>query len=433
MTEAPRATAASAIGGSRAWFVWALGALSFGYAFFQRVTPSVMVSDLMRDFAVGAAVLGNLSALYFYAYAGLQIPVGVMVDRWGARRMIASALTLAAVGSLLFGMAENIGLAYAGRLMIGFGSAFGFVGTLSLISRWFPPHRFAFLSGLTMFVAMMAGIGGQAPLAAVVETAGWRATMVAAGVFGFVLAAMVWLVVRNTPDHAAPEPARKSGGHMLRDLKETLTDLRVCNIALAALSLSGPMLAVGGLWGVPYLIARYGVDRPQAAFIASLMFVGWAVGAPTSGWLSDRIRRRKLPMVAAAALALASLAAAFYVPGLPLAATGALFFITGLCSSMMVVCFALVREITAPDIHGTVIGFVNGSTVAAGALFQPAIGGLLDLWWAGGMSEGARIYEVGTYHAAFGLLIGFGFVALGCTLLMPETGCKPLDRPSRHA
>ncbi|MEL7430373.1 MAG: MFS transporter, partial [Pseudomonadota bacterium] len=135
------------IGSSRAWFIWSLAALAFGYAFFQRVTPGIMVQDLMSEFTIGAAVLGTLSALYFYPYVIMQIPLGVLIDRWGARLLLSLALSVAGIGSVVFATATSVELAYVGRLLIGIGSAVGFLGSLAIASKWFPPHRFAMLAG----------------------------------------------------------------------------------------------------------------------------------------------------------------------------------------------------------------------------------------------------------------------------------------------
>lgn len=342
--------------------------------------------------------------------------------------MIALSLILAASGSVLFGLAPSIYPAYAGRLLIGIGSAVGFVGTLTLVSRWFPQNRFAFLSGLTMFVAMLAGIGGQAPLATIVEATGWRTTMIGAGVFGFVLAGLIWVVVRSSPEVAAGIAVRtvETRKHsILRDLRTTLAIPQVWIISVVALTMTGPMLAFGGLWGVPYLMTRYGIDRPDAAFIASLMFVGWALGAPANGWFSDFVGRRKTSLVVGSAVSIAMVTLLFVLPGIPLFAAAILIFLTGLFGSAMVVCFALSREIIAPANHGTVTGVVNGFTVGSGALLQPIIGLLLDHEWDGRLLDGARVYSLDAYHFAFMSLVIFGAVGFLCALILPETRCRP--------
>src|SRR5690606_30479433 len=194
-------------------------------------------SDLMRDFAVGAAVLGNLSALYFYTYAGLQIPVGVMIDRWGARAMIAVSVALAAGGGLMFALTTTIYPAYAARLLIGAGSAVAFIGTLTLISRWFPPRRFAFLSGMTMMIGLAGGVTSQGPLAHVVDLIGWRHMQLLGAAFGFALALAVWLVVRNAPgrgaQRASPVPMTPRPG-LVATLATVIARPQIWNIALVA-------------------------------------------------------------------------------------------------------------------------------------------------------------------------------------------------------
>ncbi len=117
-----------AAGGPLPWLMWSLGALFFCYAFFQRVAPSVLVSDLMRDFGVGAAVLGNLSAFYFYAYAGMQLPLGVLVDNWGPRRILTGGALVCGLGTLMFATADTLGPAYLGRLLVGGGAGAGCQG-----------------------------------------------------------------------------------------------------------------------------------------------------------------------------------------------------------------------------------------------------------------------------------------------------------------
>ena len=185
--------------GLRPWVIWFVGALTFTYAFMQRVSPSVMIDPLMADLMVSGAVLGNISAFYFYIYAGAQIPIGMMIDRFGPRRLIAPALLVAALGSFIFAQAEVIETAYLGRFLVGFGVAFGYVGTLKLATNWFPARRFALLSGMTMSLGMLGAIYGQAPLAALVEDSGWRQTLILLALLAVGLSAAVWLIVRDRP------------------------------------------------------------------------------------------------------------------------------------------------------------------------------------------------------------------------------------------
>ena len=377
--------------------------MSFGYAFFHRVAPSVMVSDLMSEFAIGGGMLGVLSALYFYPYFLLQIPLGALLDRLGARMLLFYALSLASAGSILFGVAEALWVAYLGRVLIGVGSAVGFLGSLTIASKWFPPKRFAMMTGLAMFFAMMCGIFGQGPLALFVEQFGWRASQWGLGLFGAILALLILMFVQNEPNTGLGEEkaAPQSWPSVWSGLRRAASLFNTWKIAFVAAAMSGPMLALAGLWGVPYLMQAYGLQRPEAAFFTSLLLLGWAICAPLSGWLSERLPSRYLIVVGGCAVLTISLAILCFLPVGPLWLTIGLMVIAGMSGSAMVATFALVRETSPPEIAGSVTGIVNAMTVASGAVLQPVIGALLDFQWDGTVEAGARIYKVTDYQNAF--------------------------------
>ena len=413
------AAGAMARPGAHTYLAFALGALFFFYAFVQRVSPSVMVEDLMRDFAVGGAILGNLSAFYFYAYAGLQVPIGVLMDRVGPRRLMTAAALTCAAGGVLFALSSGVHGAYICRLLIGAGAGFSWVGTLTIIAQWFPQRQFALLTGLTQLAGMAGAVFGQAPLAAAVGGFGWRGTLGAIAALGFVLALALWLAVRDRP-HAA-----QHGAGLLAGLRVVSRNRETWLNAVYGMAMTGPMLAFGGLWGVPYLVAAYGIGRAAAAATTSLMFLGWGIGAPTIGWLSDRVGRRRPLMMAGGALAAVSLVALLYLPGLPLAAVSALLVVHGFTASSMALAFACVREHNPSGTSGAALGVVNAAVVGSGALFQPLVGLLLDLQWSGAMEAGARLYTPAAYGIAFAVIPLTGVLGTLAVLAMRETFCQP--------
>jgi len=421
------AATASGKGGLRAWIVWSLSALAFGYAFFQRVSPSAMYTELMRDFEATGAVLGTLSALYFYPYVALQLPLGALLDTFGARRLITGSLVFAAIGSALLATATSLPVAYAGRFLIGAGSAAGFIGSLALAGRWFPANRFAMLAGFAMFFAMMSGMAGQAPLAWLVQAVGWRATIAGAAIFALVLGLAVFAIVRDAPPgetlkaKAAPEDGSFGAG-----LAAALLNREVWQISVAAMASSGPMLAFGGLWGVPYLVEAYGLSKPQAAFYTSTLLFGWAIGGPVLGWLSDRVGLRKLPILLSLGVLCLCTGALVFLPVLPLGVLVAVIALMGFVGSCMVNGYALAREVTQPAIHGATNGIVNGMTVASGAVLQPVIGWLLDRSWDGTLVDGVRHYSVENFQNAFVSLFLWTLVGFLVSLTLRESRCKPL-------
>lgn len=420
---APQITSVSAVsvaapGGLERWrplLAWLLASLFFCYAFVHRVSTSVMVDELMRDFAVGAAILGNLSAFYFYAYAALQVPVGLLMDRIGPRRLMTGAIMVAAAGSLLFASSDAIGGAYMGRLLIGAGVAFSWVGVLTVLTQWFPATRFALFMGMAQAIGMAGAILGQAPVAFAVDAVGWRSTMVAVAGIGFALALGIWLVVRDKPHAAA------SSESILGSLKVLLRNRETWLCAAFGLSMTAPMQAFGALWGVPHFMTAYGMERSAAAGLLFFLFIGWAVGAPLAGYLSDRIGRRKPVMAVGALISAITFLALIQVPNLSLALVTILIVVHGIASATMVIGFASVREHNPPQMSSTAMGIVNVAVVGSGALFQPLIGLLLDLQWTGEMVAGVRVYTTEAYRTAFGALTVAGVVGLAATLLMKES------------
>lgn len=412
------------------WMMWGLGALFYCYGFFQRVAPSVMVEDLMRDFMVGAAITGTLSSLYFYAYASVQIPVGLLLDRFGSRLMLSLAGALGALGAFAFASADALGPAYIGRALIGLGAAVTWVGTLKLAAAWFPPHRFALLTGLTMALGMAGAVGGQVPLSWMVDLLGWRGAMMLAAVSAGVLTVATWLIVRDGPmsrkeTTSAQEDSAVAGRGLLDGLKVVVRNPQTWWPTLFGALLVAPMLSYSGLWGVPHMVQAHGLSRAEAAAATSLMLIGWGIGSPLMGWVTDRIGRRRLPMLVAATVSLVSTLCWLYLP-LPLWAVQTLQFITGLFAGGMVLLFATAREHNPAWASGATLGVVNMCVMSMGAIFQPLIGFFLDLQWAGVLVEGARVYPVEAYTLALLVLPACQVAALIGALKTKETWCRPI-------
>jgi len=397
---------------------WLVGSVFFFYAWILRVSPSVMVEELMRDFTASGAIVGHLSAVYFYGYAGMQIPVGLLLDRFGPRRLMTAAAAIVGLACLGFAASHSLGLASIARFLIGAASAFSLVGAMAIAGQWFPRHRFALLSGLAMMFGMLGGVFGQAPLRVAVDALGWRGTMTATAGAGLLVMAGAWLFVRDRH--------RGTGGvgAVLQGLRQVATNRQTWLSALAGLGTTGPLLAFAGLWGVPYLQAAFGVERVGAGAVTSLTFIGFGVGAPLIGWLSDHLGKRRPPLLAGMVLGVGSLAVILYVPGIPLWAVSVLCFLVGLGGSAQIVCFALAREHHPAGLSGTAIGIVNSLVTGAGALFQPMIGWLLDLGWDGELVNGARIYSAANFQLALSVLVAGGIGGFACALALKESHAR---------
>lgn len=365
-----------------AWFVWGLAVLFYCYEFLLQVSPGVMVSDLMRDFKLNAAQVGNLSALYIYIYAGMQIPVGILIDRFGPRRLLTFAAAICAIGSFLFGSAHLLSIAGLGRSLIGLGSAFAAISCLKLAANWFPLNRFALLTGLTVMVGMLGAINGQAPLALLIEHLSWRDSMQVLGLAGLVLAGLIYLIVRDNPADATTQPeASIKKPRLWQGLKYIFGNKQTWIASIYGGLMYAPTTAFAGLWGVPFLMSVYHISRPAAAGMISFIFIGWVIGSPFWGWFSDRLQRRKSPLIIAAIGALCTMCCIIYLVNLPLLGMNVLLLAFGFFSGGFLPVFSIVKEINPPQHNATALGFVNTLNMVGGALAQPFIGYILDFYW----------------------------------------------------
>lgn len=398
----------------RAVFAFALAASFFAYAFVQRVAPSVIVGELMAEFAVGAAVLGNLAAFYFYAYVPMQMPVGMLMDRFGPRRLMGFAAAVAALGAVVFALAPTIEIAYLGRFMVGLGSAFSWIGILTVATLWLPPQRFALLTGIAQGIGMVGAVFGQAPLAHAVAAFGWRGTLLFLALGGVALAIAILLVVEDK--------RTASGGGTSGFTDGMRAVMRAPNAWLAAgygFAMTGTMLAFAGLWAVPWLMQTKEFERGSAALMASLMFVGWGAGSPLIGYVVDRVRADRIRAMTALGVGMtASLAAVLYIPALPTTALAVLMVANGACASGMILCYGHARDHAPADASSSAYGLVNTAVVGSGGTLQPTIGWLLDRNWDGAMQAGARIYAPEAYDRAFVVLLVVAALGTALTLFM---------------
>lgn len=396
-----------------AWGVFALGAALYLVGFFQRVAPAVMTAELMRDFEIGAAALGNLSGLYFYAYVAMQVPTGLLADAWGPRRLLTAGAVVAAGGAALFGLASGLLWAGVGRFLVGGAVAVAFVGCLKLATHWFHPRSFSLVSGLLLLTGILGAVFAGVPLRLLVDRFGWRPVMLASAAVTAAVAVAIWRIVRDDPaergyrGHAqagAPAPGA-GGGSPWRGLAEVA---RVRNAQLLAIvpgGIVGSTLAFAGLWGVPFLGARYGMPRTEAAAACSLLLVAWAAGGPVFGGLSDRLGRRRGLYAAATWLLLLLWSVLLLGPRLPSAMLWPLLAVLGFLSGAMIVGFAFVKESVAPHLAGTATGLVNMGVMTGPMVLQPLVGFLLDRAWDGTLRDGARVYPEAAWRLGLSPLV----------------------------
>lgn len=416
-----------------AWMIWGLGAALYLIGFYQRVAPGVMTTELMADFQLNAAGLGNLSAFYFYSYVAMQVPTGLLADHWGPRRLLSLGATVAGMGTLLFAMAPDTLWANLGRLLIGGSVAVAFVGMLKLAGHWLPPKQYSLASGIALFCGVVGAVFAGVPLRLLVDAFGWRPVMLSSALVTFIVAFGIWLLVRDDPtekgytSHAIAH-TESSSGHVsaLAGIRAVLGYRNAWLLFFVPGAGVGSVLTFSGLWGVPFLTTHYGLEKTTAAAICSALLVSWAVGGPAFGWLSDHLGHRKPLYFLGCVVQLVAWSVVILVPALPVWLLILMLITAGFFSGNMIIGFAFARESAPIRLAGTASGLVNMGVMLGPMLLQPAVGWLLDHYWTGEMSNGVRLYGLEAYVNGFTLMIGWLVVAVILISFTRETHCKQI-------
>jgi len=396
------------------------------YEFILQVSPAVFSNVLLRDFATNATGLGAMSGCFYYSYTVMQLPAGLLLDRFNARFILTLVCIICAFGALLFSFSHSIAAASVARFIMGGASAFAFISVLHLAVRWIPAVHFAFFAGIAEMMGSIGAIGGSAPLAILLNHFTWRIIMFGFAIAGLGLAILIFLIVKNHPanlDLPLNYKRPKSNG-VFTDVKIILRNRETWFIGLYSFFIWAPVLAFSALWGVSFLTVSCKLSNIAAAQAIAFVWLGVALSGPAIGWLSDVIKRRCVLMTICALFGAVSMMIVIFVVNMNLLVLYVLMFVLGFASAGQTLSFALIRDNNSPLTNSAANGFNNMVVVAGGFLFQPLIGRFLDFNWHGAILNGARMYNLHSYQQAFIVLPACYFIAaLSSMLLIRETRC----------
>lgn len=382
------------------YIIFLLSASFYLYEYILQVAPSVMADSMMQTFRVTAAGFGVVSAFYFYAYAPMQLPAGVLFDRYGPRRLMTVALLLCALGSFFFASTNQLATAALGRFLIGIGSAFSFIGVLVLVSRWFKPSQFALLAGITQLMSSIGAIFGQMPLAKLIESVGWRNASFILSAVGVGLAWLMWHVVRDYPYEPTTIPPKRQLVEEWRRLHSVCKRAHTWVTGIYACTIWTPIAVFGALWGVAYLQQKFNISVVEASGLCMMIWLGIGIGSPLLGWVSDLFNSRRLALAISSLLGLAASIMLMYVPEISISSMYIVLFVFGLGAGGQTVSFAVVKDNNPPELVGTASGFNNLAVLIGGAVFQPLVGVFLNHSNDWVMVSGVTIYTIESFNHA---------------------------------
>lgn len=415
------------------WVICSIGMLFYCYNYFLRVSPSVMQTDLMQGLHITAYQFGTLASMYYWAYTPMQVPVGMLYDRFGTKIVQFFACLVAVLGVLIFINADNLMMAGIGRFCIGLGTAFAYIGVLKLASVWLAPNRFATVAGLTTSFGMLSAIFSDKYLTTFVQMIGYKNALHVALGAGIALSLLILFFMRSRPKMPLPHQVTAAESlrwqpltflELLQALRVVLRNPQMWIIGLIGCLFYMPASVFLDLWGIPYLKAVYHLTPEQAANFVSCTFVGWIIAGPSIGALSDKIKRRRLPLLICTVFSTILISAIFYIPSLSLLNLSIIFFLLGIFCGAHPLCFALGKENCPNHISGIAVAVTNTLIMLGGMVFEPLVGKLLDKHAvAVVLQNNIPVYTASDYTYALTLLpIGL-MISVVLTLFVRETYC----------
>jgi MFS family permease len=392
---------------------WLITAVYYFYQYTLRSAPAVMMPQLSEAFGIGAAAVAALAGLFYYGYSPFSLVAGAALDRWGTGRTLPIGAAAVGIGALLFA-SGNRDAANLGRLLQGAGGAFALVGAAYIATTNFPASRAATLIGATQMFGMAGGSAGQFAVGPMIAGGlAWGAFWAGMGVVGLAMSALLFMLLPSAaPAHGRENWLQESGralGVVFRNPQSIL-----CGVIAGLLFI--PTTILDMTWGVRYLQEGRGLDYTAAVLRSSSVPLGWIIGCPLLGFVSDRIGRRKPVIAAGAAILLAALAWTLYgrADVLPPYLVGLIF---GLASGAAMLPYTVIKEANPPAVSGTATGVVNFLNFTFSALLGPVFAWLLT-----SVSDGAATVTLEHYQTAFEPLLYGVALAIVLTVLLRETG-----------
>jgi sugar phosphate permease len=404
------------------WVVWIILALTYTFVTFHRLGIGVVRNDLQQDFSIGAAQFANIGSMYFYAYFIMQIPSGILADKIGPKKTVTMFSILAAVGSVIFGLSPNITIAYIGRFLVGIGVSVVFVCLIKIQSRWFYSRNFGLMIGFAGLAANLGAVLAQTPLVFASQQFGWRSTFIFMGLAMVLFAILTAIFVKDDPrdmglpsmDELENRPVSSAKVDTMASLKSVMANRRTWITSFAYIGLYTGYVVLLGTFGVSFLMQAYGITKVQAANYIIIAVAGSAVGGILIGYVSDRIKNRKMTLIVCSALTLLGWILLIYAR-MPLGFLVPFLFIFGMVMTVFTMCWTVGNEVNDRRFSGIATGVVNCIGFFGAAIIPVVMGNILD--------ANKNMPAVG-YQKAFLVLIVLVAGSFVATLFSTETRAK---------
>lgn len=387
-----------------------------------RVSPGVLAEQLISHYKINQTAFSNLSAAYFYIYAPMQIPVGLLMDRYGPRYLLSISALCCALGAFMFIATPYYYVAFFGRLMIGFGSSFAFVGIMKLATMVLPANRFALVSGSTMALGMIGGLIGDQVLKHFLINGAWQNFLTNISCIVAVVGFLIYATAPNLPIRYAVQSRKRSFGALFKEVFSLFKNRDILRAAMIACLMYTPLTWFAEYLGKSYLSVSLNLTFAQATDLNDLIFVGWAIGGLLVTSFSDWIRSRRTPIIIGSLLSFALSLLLLYAQGISYDFLMFLVVLFGIANSVQVLAFPVAKELSQPHLQATAMCFINMICMFSGN-FQVVLGGLLDVvhQYTGHANGALQLIDYQIVYALLPIaLLATSFVAYRMKETFPE-------------
>ncbi|MGN8160776.1 MFS transporter [Salinisphaera sp. SWV1] len=401
---------------------YTLLSVAFFIGFFHRFAPATFAEPIARTFDVGSTALGGLASMHFWVYTLMQIPAGMIVDRYGIRAPASVGTALVGVGAAVLALAPSFAFAMCGPALVGFGMSIVFVSVMKNNAIWFTRQRFGFVTGCTLLIAAMGSIASEAPAALLLRVSPWQPIFLILSALSIVLAVLIGFFWRPPPADSFGHPAagdKKDRVGSFATMRSVIRRPQIWLIMLAISGTNGTFYAFAGLWGTPLLSHSFGFERGTAALAMTLSLLPYGFGSLFVGQLSDKLRTRRAFIIAASGVSALAWVWLVFTHGSTPVAVWVCFVLLGLSSSQVVVSFAAVKESVPAESTGTALSLVNMGVFLTTAVVQFGYG------WLIASAATAHTLSGEVYRVALWLPAAISIAGLLGALKVVETFPRP--------
>ena len=395
------------------WFAFVIWLTLASFYFYQFIARSsfitVLTNEFMQYFNVDTTGIGFLGSCYYWIYTLMQIPAGIIVDKYGTKLIAVLATLACSLGLFILICTSSVHVAAVGEMLMGFGSAFAFILVVKAIVTWFPADKVAIMTSISMSIGTLGPVLGGPGVANIVESYNWIDVIRVYCLVGVGLAALMWFIVKDKESEE-----NHSETNVLEALKLILSSNQAWVLGLITMAIYAPLSALGDLWGNTFIKVAYGLDSKSAALVNNMLYFGVVVGSPLFAYSATLLKSFKKPMMIGATGAFSFLFVIVYLSNyINTYGVFVLFFLTGFsCGSML--AYPLALAIFPKAIGATVTGFVNMMSMVSGIILMPTVGFIIEYFWDKTLENGVPIYTLSDFR--WGLSPVLAFLGFGIAL-----------------